>query len=170
MTRTIFTSKLLFIAALLFFGVSDAFAQNRMPPPKNVDHVRPDRPRPNLGRILGLSQEQVAAMRKLNAENKAVEMEARKKFQEAGRELNRAIYADTVDEEAVKARLADYQAAQAELARIKFTSELAVRKILTPEQLVKFRDIRREFNEKREYHEKRPPMPPQKDIPYKEVQ
>src|SRR6185437_14226405 len=44
-----------------------------------------------------------------------------------------------------KARLNELQQAQAEVARIRFTNELAIRKILTPEQLGRFRDLRREF-------------------------
>jgi len=61
-----------------------------------------------------------------------------------------SIYGDTVDDSVVKERLREFQAAQAELARIKFTNELAVRKVLTPEQLVKFRELRRRFADARE--------------------
>ncbi|HEY2847452.1 MAG TPA: hypothetical protein VGI80_06520, partial [Pyrinomonadaceae bacterium] len=64
------------------------------------------------------------------------------RVREANQALDRAIYADNVDENEVKARLNDLQQAQAEIARIRFTNELAIRRILTPEQLAHFRDLR----------------------------
>jgi hypothetical protein len=42
----------------------------------------------------------------------------------------------------VRAKLKDFQEAQAEVARIRFQSELSLRKILTLEQLEKFRGLR----------------------------
>ncbi|MBK9153178.1 MAG: periplasmic heavy metal sensor [Chloracidobacterium sp.] len=113
-------------------------------------------PRPNLLRELGLSPDQIEALRKLNQERKPVEEAARKRFQDATRGLNLAIYSDEVDEPAYRASLLEYQSAQAELARIKFSNELAVRRLLTPEQLMKFREIRRRFAEARERLQDRP--------------
>ena len=106
--------------------------------------------KPNLLLELGLTREQVRAVRRLNLERKPAEQEARRRFRDANRDLNMAIYADTVDDSAVQTRLKEFQAAQADLARIKFTSELAVRKLLTPEQLNKFRTLRQQFAEARE--------------------
>jgi Spy/CpxP family protein refolding chaperone len=103
--------------------------------------------RPNLLRELGLSPEQMEAVRRINQERKPVEFEARQRFQNATRALNQAIYADVADEATFRARLSEFQAAQAELARIKFSTELAVRRLLTPAQLVKFRELRRRFAE-----------------------
>ena len=71
------------------------------------------------------------------------------------RNLDQAIYADAVNESEIQNRLKELQAAQAEIARIRAMSELEVRKILTPEQLVKFRDLRRLFAEKRENFDER---------------
>ena len=63
----------------------------------------------------------------------------------ANRALDEAIYADTVDEAAFQSRLKEVNQAQAEVARLRFTNELAVRKILTADQLARFRDLRRRF-------------------------
>lgn len=106
--------------------------------------------RPNLLRELGLSTEQIQEVRRINQERKPVEQAARQRFQEAQRALNIAIYGEKVNDADVQERLKDFQAAQAELARIKFTNELAVRKVLTPEQLIKFRELRRRFAEARQ--------------------
>ncbi len=109
---------------------------------------------------LGLSREQVQSMRRLNAERKPIENQARRRFQDANRDLNMAIYADTVNDETVQLKLKEFQAAQSELARIKFSNELAVRKLLTPEQLMRFRELRRRFAEVRENIEQRRGQPP----------
>lgn len=123
--------------------------------------LQPDEPpagrRPNLLQELGLSPDQIRAVRQINQERKPVEQAARQRFQDAQRALNSAIYADEVSEADVQARLRDFQAAQADLAKIKFTNELAVRKLLTPEQLIKFRELRQRFADLRENFQKTPP-------------
>jgi Spy/CpxP family protein refolding chaperone len=67
----------------------------------------------------------------------------------ANRALDAAIYADQVSDSDVEARIAEAQAAQAEVAKLRSMNEYAVRKVLTPEQLVHFRELRRKFEEMR---------------------
>ncbi len=100
-------------------------------------------------RQLGLSEDQIRAMRVVNSESREKRQAARLRVTEATRMLDQAVYADQVDETAIAKLLTDLQAAQAEVVKINFENELAVRKILTPEQLVNFREIRRRFNEDR---------------------
>jgi Spy/CpxP family protein refolding chaperone len=70
--------------------------------------------------------------------------------------LDQAIYADAINESEIEARFKELQTAQADIARLRATGELEVRKILTAEQLVKFRDLRRRFAEMREnFNERR---------------
>jgi Spy/CpxP family protein refolding chaperone len=144
---------LVLIGTLLCLSVG-VFGQN--PRPEDIrqgERFQPGQPaeqRPNLLQELGLSPEQVQAVRRINQQRKPVEQAARQRFQEAQRALNFAIYGDNVDDANMQAKLSEFQAAQAELARIKFTNELAVRKVLTPDQLVKFRELRRRFAEARE--------------------
>lgn len=156
------TPKFLIFAGLLLCLSAGTFAQS--PRPDNVrqgDQLQPGGPpverRPNLQRELGLSAEQIEAVRRINQQRKPVEQAARRRFQEAQRALNMAIYSDIVDDADVQTKLREFQAAQAELARVKFTNELAVRKILTSDQLVKFRDLRRRFAEAREEFQDRRP-------------
>lgn len=155
--------KLIFLFAAILFASTGVFAQDG-PPAERPRDARfappggppPDDMRPNILQELGLTREQFQSVRRLNADRKPLEQAARQRFQEANRALNMAIYGDSVDDAAFRTRLSEFQAAQAELARIKFSKELEIRKLLTPEQLVRFREIRRRFAEARENNA--PPM------------
>jgi Spy/CpxP family protein refolding chaperone len=161
--KKLFNPRLLILIGTVLCLSVGVFAQN--PRPEEVrqgDRFQPGQPspaaeqRPNLLQELGLSQEQVQAVRRINQQRKPVEQAARRRFQEAQRALNMAIYGDDVNDADVQAKLTEFQTAQAELARIKFTNELAVRKVLTPDQLIKFRELRRRFAEAREELQNRP--------------
>ncbi len=150
MRRTLYPRQIIF--ALLICALPIIAAAQNPPPAEAGQEARFAQPadvRPNLRMELGLTPEQMQALRRINAERKPSEMSARRRFQDANRALNMAIYSDTVDQAEFQTRLSEFQAAQAELARIKFTNELAVRRLLTPDQLVKFRDLRRRFAEGR---------------------
>ncbi len=149
--KILFAPKLfLVIAATVCLSAAvlgqDAFADDARQR-EVVQSGSPDEDRPNLIRELELSPEQIRAVVRINRERKPLEVAARNRFRDAQRSLNEAIYADTVDETDVRAKLIEFQAAQADLARIKFMNELSVRKLLTPAQLVRFRDLRRRFAE-----------------------
>lgn len=131
-------------------AAQDAEADRR--PPPDVQQLPPDQPpdrRGNLFRQLGLSLEQMQEIRKINMERRPVMEEAQRRSREAYRALDAAIYADEVSDAEVQARLKDVQAAQAELQRIRYMNELSIRRILTPEQLVRFRELRERFEEAR---------------------
>jgi len=98
----------------------------------------------NLLQQLGLSPDQMLRIRQLNKQRKPAMEEAQLRVREANRVLDAAIYADTVDDSQVAARLEELQKAQADVARIRFTNELAIRRILTPDQLSRFRELRRQ--------------------------
>ena len=74
--------------------------------------------RPNLLQELGLSPEQIQSVRRINQQRKPLEQAARKRFQDAQRSLNMAIYGDSVDDADVQSKLAEFQAAQADLANL----------------------------------------------------
>ena len=75
--------------------------------------------------------------------------DATRKVRDANRALDIAIYADALSEDDVQARLREFQASQAEVARLRFQSEVELRKILTPEQLGQFRALRERFGRAR---------------------
>lgn len=111
--------------------------------------------RTNALRQLGLSREQAQQIRRMNMERKPLMDEAQKRLRDANRSLDEAIYADQVNDADVQARLKELQLAQADLARIRFMNELSVRKILTAEQLTRFRELRQRFEQVRENVERR---------------
>ena len=107
---------------------------------------------------LGLTKEQVQEIRRINVARKPLMDEAQKNLREANRLLDEAIYSDQVNETDVQLRLKDAQTAQAEVARIRFMNEFAVRRVLTPEQLVRFRELRQRFEQAREEIQTRQPL------------
>jgi len=135
---------LIFAGLLLAFSFSPVQAQEEPAPNQNFDK----KPRPNLLAELGLSPDQIQQIRRVNREKQPLMREAQQNLRVANRNLDQAIYADSVDETSIQAKLKEVQLAQAEVFKIRSMTELAVRRILTPEQLVKFREIRQNFMEK----------------------
>lgn len=133
-----------FLMAFSFFSVTaqDETQQDVPKPSANQEQ------RPKLMEQLGLTPEQIQAIRRINSEKKPLLREAQNRLREANRGLDEAIYSDSPNEADVQARLKEVHQAQAEVTRIRSTNELAVRRILTAEQITKFRELRRQFNGK----------------------
>lgn len=133
-----------------------AFGQN-LPPnqAQRFDGPQPNDERPNLIAELGLSKEQIQLFRRTNGDHRPLMQAAQQRFREANRDLDIAIYADVVSEESIRGRLRDFQEAQSEVNRLRFMNELAIRKILTPDQVMRFREMRRRFAETRELNNRR---------------
>lgn len=148
---------MLILAASAFILASMAAAQD----PKTGDNPQADPQAAEIHRTsrdnradmlhsLGLSEEQMQQIRKLHADQRPRMDEAQKRLRESTRSLNEAMYADEVSDSNVQNRLKDRQAALAEVERLRFTTEFAVRRILTPDQLVRFREMRQRFEKVRE--------------------
>ncbi|CAN5726280.1 hypothetical protein BH20ACI4_BH20ACI4_00870 [soil metagenome] len=140
-------SKLKILLTILFlffcFGIvqaQDNFDDDNQPPDQKQQ-------RPNLLRELGLTQEQIREIRTINQSNRQDLRAAQEKVGEARRNLDQAIYSEKLDEATVKQKLKEFQDAQAEIARIRAVTEFSIRKILTPEQLVRFRELRQSFEQ-----------------------
>lgn len=101
-------------------------------------------------RQLGLSQDQIKQIREMNRDVAPRREETRTRLREARQALDKAIYADVLSEADVEARLSDFNAAQAAVSAINYEVELKIRKILTPQQLQQFKELRAQFNERRE--------------------
>lgn len=106
--------------------------------------------RPSLLAELDLTPEQIQQIRRINRENQPLLRAAQQRLREARTNLDQAVYDDNSDEREVQTRLKNVQQAQAEVARLRSSAEFAVRKVLTPEQLLKFREVRRRFAEQRQ--------------------
>jgi Spy/CpxP family protein refolding chaperone len=130
-------------------SVAAVHAQDDPPPEDAAEMDRPNLRRPNLLAELGLSAEQVRRIRRMNQERRPMMVQAQERMRMARENLDLAIYSDSVSDADFQARLKEFQTAEAELARLRFEGEMSVRKLLTPEQLVRFRDLRRRFAEQR---------------------
>lgn len=145
----------LLIILTIAFSFSSVSAQEETSENAAKKEFRGGERRPNLFRELGLTPEQMEKIRQLNQNRKPLMQQAQRRVREATGNLDQAIYADATNESDIEARLKELQAAQADMARLRATGELEVRKILTAEQLVKFRDLRRRFAEMRENFDER---------------
>jgi Spy/CpxP family protein refolding chaperone len=132
--------SLILVGFLIVISFLPAKAQDETPNASNqqTDGER----RPKLLEQLNLSAEQIQQIRRINIEKKPLLREAQNRLREANRNLDRAIYADNSNENDIQASIKEVQKAHSEVIRIRSLNELAVRRILTAEQLVKFRDFR----------------------------
>ncbi len=139
------------IAAFATFMALGVSAQSVTPPPTNDKATRPQgQERRNLFRELGLTKEQLDQIRELRMSDREEVFAAQQKFREANKALDIAIYADSLNEQMIELRITERNQAQAEVNRLKTMSELNLRKILTPEQLSKFREIREMYAKRQE--------------------
>jgi Spy/CpxP family protein refolding chaperone len=159
--------KLFIFGALLLASFTLAGAQNLQDKPQ--DRPKDDKMRPmELFRRLGLSQEQMQQIRRINQEKQPLMRDAQKRLGDANRALDIAIYADTVNEDDIQTRLKEVQAAHNEMVKIRSSVELAVRKVLTAEQLAEFRRLRDEMMQQDEERRmQKRDIPPQErdDVP-----
>ena len=139
--------KLLFTLLFLTLGFTAAKAQNV----SDVQKQQFDEPqRPQLLRELGLKPEQIRRIKAINGENREKMREANFRLREARINLDAAIYSNNPDAALVETKLREFQNAQAEIAKIRTMTEFAIRQVLTPEQLVRFRELRERFEQFRE--------------------
>ncbi len=142
-----------FLPLILLLGTTAFVGFGQVNPPANAAKMPADDTavpkRGDLLRELNLSRDQLLQIRRINSTRKPLMETAQGKLRMANRFLDEAIYSDQMNEQDFQDRLKAFQQAQAEVARIRFTNELAVRKILTPEQLSRFRNMRRKFEERR---------------------
>jgi Spy/CpxP family protein refolding chaperone len=138
--------KLVLLFVIVTGAVGVTVAQDNPPPDGSKPQVDGRKnEKPNFLRQLGLTPEQFQQIRRMNQARKPEMDRAAVRLRMANRALDETIYADTVDDAGFQARLRELQAAQADMARLRFTGELGVRKVLTPEQLARFRELRQRF-------------------------
>src|SRR5215216_3470347 len=87
----------LFLFTGLLIFASAAFGQDGPAPPGGPEHDdRGGDRRPNLLAELGLSPDQVQQIRKMNQERRPAMMDAQRRMRDANRNLDMAIYGETV--------------------------------------------------------------------------
>lgn len=103
-----------------------------------------------LTRELNLSEEQVNRIRRIRAESDAERRTLAQRMRLAQRNLDRAIYFEDADETIVEQRARELAEAQVAVARMRALTELKIRRVLTPEQLNAYRQLRQRFGERRQ--------------------
>jgi Spy/CpxP family protein refolding chaperone len=129
-------------------------AQGNLPPderpPKN------DEPRGKIiSRVLELTEDQRIAISSINKNQRKELRRAQNELKAAREAADLAIYNDVFDEADVTAKVRRVAQAQATITGIRLRSEVAVRGVLTPVQLVKFRELRARFKNQRRRMERR---------------
>ncbi len=120
-----------------------------------TDAARPEGERPQTGaprpddaaRLLmqlNLSPEQRATLIEIRRESVAEGQPLVRRLNQARRALDEAIYADNIDETVIEISTREMAAAQAAVLHMRAMTELRVRRVLTPEQLSLFRQLRRD--------------------------
>ncbi|HEY8560542.1 MAG TPA: Spy/CpxP family protein refolding chaperone [Pyrinomonadaceae bacterium] len=94
---------------------------------------------------LGLSRGQIQDIRRINQARRPIMQSAAQRWHTARRNLDEAIYADDATEEQIKELIDAAQLAQSELLRERTLTEYMIRRVLTPEQLDRFRRLREQL-------------------------
>ncbi|MCA1557230.1 MAG: Spy/CpxP family protein refolding chaperone [Acidobacteria bacterium] len=127
---------------LLISSPAQVFAQDE----QGVPTSRMDGPRPNpdgdLVRQLNLTPEQIEKIRTIREGNRELRRQVGQRIRAARVALDRAIYVENADEAVIEQRARELAEAQGAQIRLQAMAELGVRRILTPEQLQTFQDLR----------------------------
>lgn len=146
-------SVFIFLITLLCVSFVSAQVDDGNPPPPNgFEHQQG---RISLLRELGLNQVQIQQIRLINQNIRPLRRTAAERLITALQKLDETVYAEFADEAEIQTNLRIVNEAQSEMLKLRIQSELAVRKVLTPEQLVKFREIRKNFAERKELRQMR---------------
>ena len=143
--------KLIFIGLIIALTSVAISAQQLTEGNGNGQPARQNR----LAKELDLSQDQMVKIRQIRKRTARNLRQARQNFQVAKRELDEAIYADTVSEEDLRIKLNRVSDAQAEITKTQALREYAVRKVLNPDQLKRFRKLRKNFQNRTSPHYKK---------------
>lgn len=92
---------------------------------------------------LNLTPDQINQIRIISRDNRALIRAAVQRQREARRALDSSIYADQSNEQEVRRLAAQFAAAQAEVIKINARTEFLIRQVLTRDQLISFRELRR---------------------------
>ena len=142
--------KINFLSLIFTFLLAFAFSNVKAQETSPTDETKPNQTvRPfKIMQALGLSPEQVQQIRRINQQRKPIMQTAQQNWREANRNLDAAIYADDATDEQVRDLTKIAQTAQTTLLKERTLTEYQIRKVLTPEQLVKFRQLREEIKQR----------------------
>jgi Spy/CpxP family protein refolding chaperone len=99
---------------------------------------------------LGLTSDQLERLKRLQADLGQKNRVAQMRQREANKALDDAIYSDTATEEQIRELVRAAQEAANEAIRLRTLTELEMKKILTREQLIKFRELKKRFDRRQQ--------------------
>ncbi|HEY0321638.1 MAG TPA: Spy/CpxP family protein refolding chaperone [Pyrinomonadaceae bacterium] len=135
-------TKLALFLLLLIFSPAHIFAQDEQGAPPGQTDARPPNPDGDLVRQLNLTPDQIEKIKTIREGNREIRRQIGIRIRAARIALDRAIYVENADDAVVERRARELAEAQAAQVRLQAMAELGVRRILTPEQLQTFRDLR----------------------------
>ncbi len=141
--------NLIFSVLLLGLVSAGVFAQSGTPFRSDSNEMPTDDRGSIIARVLELTDAQRVEIQAVNQKQRQLLRLAQLRLQTARAAADMAIYADVLNEADVEAKVQEVAMAQAEIIKIRMMSEIAVRSVLSPEQLVKFRALRERFAEQR---------------------
>ena len=138
---TSFLFSLIFVAASAFAApVQESQEGTATPTRRNAP----------LLRLLNLTPDQLAQIRRIRQENQSELLLFSQRLRQAQRALDDAIYSETADEAVIEERARQLSEVQAAHTRLRSLTELRVRRVLNPQQLNVFRSLRMQRRARRE--------------------
>ena len=147
LTALIFAG-LLSSVALLSSASLAAGQQNAGDPPQTQSTQMS--PQGDPIRQLNLTADQVEKIRAIREQNKDERFALNQRLRRAQRALDDAIQADNSSEALIEQRAHELADAQAAATRMRAITEIRIRRVLTPEQLIKLRALRQQAQNLRE--------------------
>ncbi|MCA1579435.1 MAG: Spy/CpxP family protein refolding chaperone [Acidobacteria bacterium] len=124
--------KLTCLSAVLITLTAVSFAAAQQEPGLTTDPIEQ----------LRLTPDQRQAVRRIMAESRDERQSTNRRLREAHVALDRALDAETTDENLVEQRINELATAQAAQLRMRIHTEMKIRRILRPEQLATLRRLR----------------------------
>ncbi len=137
-----------FLFSLIFIAAA-TFAAPEQESQENAAANAPARSNAPLLRLLNLTPDQLAQIRRIRQENQGELRLSSQHLRQAQRALDEAIYSERADESVIEERARQLSEVQAAHTRLRALTELRVRRVLNAEQLNVFRNLqmqRREHN------------------------
>ncbi|MBC8029671.1 MAG: Spy/CpxP family protein refolding chaperone [Pyrinomonadaceae bacterium] len=144
--RNIFTSfaALVFISAIAACSVS--YGQAQQQPPVSAEHQQGAGGGDPI-RQLNLTPAQREQIRSIRQQTNIERAAINQRVGDANRALEAALDSDNPDEAAVEQRMKDLAAAQADAMRMRVSTEVKIRRVLTVEQRTLLRSLRQQARE-----------------------
>lgn len=136
----------LLTASVFVFTASAARAQ--APEPQSPNAQQQQAPLDPILQ-LNLTPEQRQKIREIREQTKAERVAINQRLRETNQALEAALDADSPDDAIVEQRVRDAAAAQAASMRMRISTEVKIRRVLSPEQLVTLRALRQQAREAR---------------------